>query len=305
MTHAVEPLAATRAQTHRDRRRPVQPGGRLWDEAGLITFSLTSGSAFALQTMNPTVGEVVDAHSVFRTDAVGRAVRSIGSVMTWVYGGEEALAEGDRLRAMHAGFTATDEHGVTHHALTSGPWAWIILTGGYAMTVSAQLFARRPMTRAEQEETYEELVQVMRNLHVAEKEIPPTYADFLARFEEIVANDLVPHRITYTYLETVRRVPPPPALPKMLWPLWRVLAYLPGRLQYFFTVGTLPQSAREQLGLRWTAKDERRLRRLGRVIGWVVALLPERVRYFPIAYEARRAERARRKLRSVLRRRPM
>jgi hypothetical protein len=36
-----------------------------------------------------------------------------------------------------------------------------------------------------------------------------------------------------------------------------------------------------------------------------VPLLPEKLRYFPIAYEARRVERARRALRHVLERRPL
>jgi uncharacterized protein (DUF2236 family) len=70
-------------------RRPIQPGTRLWDEIGLVTFSLTAGSAFLLQAMEPSIAAVTDEHSVFRTDPWGRAARSIASVMTWIYGGEE------------------------------------------------------------------------------------------------------------------------------------------------------------------------------------------------------------------------
>src|SRR5436309_9885345 len=83
-------------------RRPFEPGSRMWDDVGLITFSLTAGSAFLLQTMEPTIAAVVDEHSTFRTDPMGRALRSIASVMMWVYGGDEALAEADRLRTRHA-----------------------------------------------------------------------------------------------------------------------------------------------------------------------------------------------------------
>src|SRR5688572_16052505 len=130
-------------------RQPIGPGTRLWDETGLVTFSLTTGAAFALQVMHPTVGAVVGEHSVFRTDAIGRAQRSIASVMTWIYGGEEALAEGDRLRALHAPLKSTVD-GVTHTALASGPWAWIILTAPYAYTVGAKYFSRKPLTRADE-----------------------------------------------------------------------------------------------------------------------------------------------------------
>jgi uncharacterized protein (DUF2236 family) len=144
----------------------------------------------------------------------------------------------------------------------------------------------------------------MRNLHVAEKEIPPTYDDYLAKFADVLANTLVDHPTAHEFLAATRRVPPPPRLPAVLRPLWRVLAYVPGRVQYFVTVGTLPPEARTILGLTWTDRDERRLRRLGGVVGRVVPLLPERLRYFPIAYEARQVERARSALRRALAKRP-
>lgn len=286
-------------------RRPIEPGTRLWEETGLVTFSLTTGAAFALQVMHPSVGAVVGEHSVFRTDAIGRAERSIASVMTWVYGGDEALVEADRLRALHAPLKATDASGVTHRALAAGPWAWILLTAPYAYITAASYFSRRPLEEDDAAAFYAEIQQLMRNLHVVEKEIPPTYADYLVTFDHVLSHVLVAHPTAYEFLRATRRIPPPPGLPVALRPLWRAVAHLPGRLQYFVTVGTLPPRAREILGLPWSERDERRLRRLGRLIGRVVPLLPERLRYFPIAYEARRVERARRALRRVLDKRPM
>ncbi|MFD9896168.1 oxygenase MpaB family protein [Amycolatopsis sp. NPDC059027] len=294
-----------RSAIARPERRPFGPGGLLWETQGLVTFSLSTGAAFLLQTMHPTVGEVVAEHSVYRTDALGRAARSIASVMTWVYGGEEALSEADRLRSMHATLNTTDADGVAHHALASGPWAWIILTAPYALTTSSRYFSRRPYTREETEQLYAEIVQLMRNLHVAEKEIPPTYDEYLARFDEIMENTLVAHPTAYSFLETTRHIPPPIQLPTPLHPLWRVVALIPGRVQYFVTVGTLPERARAKLGLPWSSRDERRLRALGRTVARIVPLLPERLRYLPIAYEARRAERAKRRLRTALARRPL
>jgi len=285
-------------------RQPIEPGTRLWDDTGLITFSLTTGAAFALQVMHPTVGAVVGEHSVFRTDAIGRAQRSIASVMTWVYGGPEALTEADRLRSLHAPLKSTVD-GVTHKALESGPWAWIILTAPYAYTVGARYFSRRPLTHGEAEAFYAEIVQLARNLHVAEKEIPPTYDAYLKYFEDMLATTLVAHKTAYEFLAGTRRIPPPPALPAVLRPLWRIAVAGPGRLQHFVTVGTLPEKARSILGLTWTARDERRLRRLGFVIGRVVPLLPERLRYLPIAYEARRVDRAQRALEKALAQRPL
>jgi uncharacterized protein (DUF2236 family) len=285
-------------------RQPIEPGTRLWDETGLVTFSLTTGAAFALQVMHPTVGAVVGEHSVFRTDAIGRAQRSIASVMTWVYGGPEALTEGDRLRVLHAPLRSTVD-GVRHTALASGPWAWIILTAPYAYTVGARYFSRRPLSRAEEAEFYAEIVQVARNLHVAEKEIPPTHDAYVEYFDDMLDRTLVAHPTTYEFLAATRRIPPPPALPRFFRPLWRVVTNVPGRVQHFVTIGTLPPRAREILELPWTSRDERLLRLLGFAVGRLVPLLPERLRYFPIAYQARRVERAQEALRKALARRPL
>jgi uncharacterized protein (DUF2236 family) len=285
-------------------RQPIGADTRLWDDTGLITFSLTTGAAFALQVMHPTVGAIVGEHSVFRTDAIGRAQRSIASVMTWVYGGEEALAEGDRLRRLHAPLKSTVD-GVTHNALASGPYAWIILTAPYAYVVGARYFSRRPLSRAEEEEFYAEIVQVARNLHVAEKELPPTYDAYLDYFADMLEETLVAHDTAFEFLAATRRIPPPPSLPAVLRPLWRLATDVPGRVQHFVTVGTLPAKAREKLGLDWSARDERALRLIGALIGRTVPLLPERLRYFPIAYEARRVERARQALRRTIARRPV
>lgn len=285
-------------------REPIGADTRLWDETGLVTFSLTTGAAFALQVMHPTVGAVVGEHSVFRTDAIGRARRSIASVMTWVYGGPEALAEGDRLRALHAPLKSTVD-GVTHTALASGPYAWIILTAPYAYETGARYFSRRPLSPADAEAFYAEIVQVARNLHVAEKEIPPTHDAYRKYFEDMLDHTLVAHPTAYEFLAATRRIPPPPGLPALLRPLWKAATDVPGRVQHFVTVGTLPAKAREILGLTWTARDERALRLLGFVVGRLVPLLPERLRYFPIAYEARRVERAQRALRRALARRPL
>ena len=285
-------------------RKPIEPGTRLWEDTGLITFSLTTGAAFTLQVMHPSVGAVVAEHSVFRTDALGRAARSIASVLTWVYGGPEALAEADRLRALHAPLRSTDGDGVTHKALASGPWAWILLTAPYAYTAAARYFSARPPTRADTEAFYAEIQQLMRNLHVAEKEIPPTYGAYLTRFDEVLSETLVAHPTALDFLATTRRLPPPPSMPAWLRPAWRSAAGVAGRLQYFVTVGTLPPRAREILDLPWTSRDERRLRLLGRAVALAMTVLPERLRYFPIAYRARQADRARRALQRELRRRP-
>ncbi|GAB2511782.1 oxygenase MpaB family protein [Nocardia heshunensis] len=303
MTAAVELDHEARAS--RPERRPFGPGSRMWEDTGLVTFSLTAGSAFLLQTMEPTIAAVVDEHSTFRTDALGRAARSIASVMMWIYGGEEALGEADRLRKMHTTLNSTDAQGVKHRALSSGPWAWVLHTAIYAFTEGNKYFSSDQLSEADKESYYQEVVQLMRNFSVAPKEIPATYSDWVPWFENQVENHLVPTNVAYDYLKVIRNIAPPKQIPAPLHPVWRVAAKPVGRLQYFFTVGTTPEILRDKLGLEWTANDERALRVLGFVIGRTVPLLPERVRYFPIAYEARKLERDRARLRKMINLRPV
>jgi uncharacterized protein (DUF2236 family) len=296
-------LDTTRSRPQPTVRRCAEPGGLLWESVGLVTFSLTSGSAFLLQTMEPSIAAVVDKHSTFRADPIGRALRSIASVMMWVYADEESLAEVERLREMHATLTAVDADGVRHTALSSGPWAWVLLTGVHAYTEGAKYFASSD--ELDVDAMYEEMKQLMRGFKVAEKEIPPTYADFVPFFEAKIAEQLGDTVVAQDFLASVRHPGPPLGTPGLLTPLWRLLTNPMGYLQYLATVGTVPQTARDKLGVTWTASQERQLRLLGRVVRILVPRLPERLRYFPIAYEARRVDAAQQRLRKVIDLRPL
>ncbi|MRH92058.1 DUF2236 domain-containing protein [Nocardia sp. SYP-A9097] len=293
------------ARGARPERRPFAADSLVWQETGLITFSLTAGSAFLLQTMEPTIAAVVDEHSTFRTDPLGRAFRSIASVMMWIYGGDEALAEADRLRVMHATLNSVDAHGVKHQALSSGPWAWVLHTAVFAFTEGNKYFSSAKLSEADKEAYYREVVQLMRNFSVAPKEIPATFAEWEPWFQDQIENHLVATNVAEDYLTVIRNIAPPKQIPAALRPVWRTATNPIGRLQYFFTVGTTPGLIRDKLGLTWTANDERTLRALGWVIGRTVPVLPERIRYFPIAFEARRLERDRARLRRIIDLRPM
>jgi uncharacterized protein (DUF2236 family) len=296
--------AGPRAESPERPRRCAEPGGVLWEGVGLITFSFTSGSAFLLQTMEPSIAAVVDKHSTFRTDPIGRGLRSLASVMMWVYADEESLVEVERLREMHATLDAVDEQGVRHTALSSGPWAWVLLTGVHAFTVGEKYFGTH-QGGVDVDTMYAEMKQLMRGFKVAEKEIPPTYADFVRFFDAKIEEQLDSTVVAQDFLSGVRHPGPPLGTPRLLKPVWRLLTNPLGYLQHLSVVGTLPPVARAKLGVRWTRRQELQLRLFGRIVAFAVPLLPERLRYFPIAYEARRLERDRQRLRKVIDLRPI
>ena len=274
-------------------RRLAEPGGALWEGAGLVTFSFSNGGAFLLQVMEPSIAAVVDEHSVFRTDPVGRGLRSLASVMMWVYADEESLDEVERLRQLHAPLESVDADGVRHTALSSGPWAWVLLTGMHAFTEAVRVFGQKA-DRDDVERVYDEMKQLMRGFRVAEKEIPATYDDFRAHFDRVVTEHLRDTQVAHDFLEGSRRPGPPLQLPRPLHPLWRVATAPLGHFQHLAILGMVPPSARETLGVRWGRWQDLQLTAFGRVVGRLLPLLPERVRYFPIAYEARKLDRLRR-----------
>jgi uncharacterized protein (DUF2236 family) len=273
--------------------RLAEPGGVLWEGAGLVTFTFSNGSAFLLQTMEPTIAAVLEKHSVFRTDPVGRGMRSIASVMMWIYADEESLVEVERLRQLHAPLDAVDADGVRHTALSSGPWAWVLLTGMHAFVSATQVFGA--ITDDDDvEAVFEEMKQLMRGFRVAEKEIPATYDDFVAHFDKVVTEHLRDTRMARDFLEGSRHPGPPLGLPTWLHPVWRVALSPMGYFQHLAILGMAPAAARRTLGVKWGRWQDLQLKVFGRTVGTIVPLLPERLIYFPIAYEARRLERLRR-----------
>jgi uncharacterized protein (DUF2236 family) len=82
--------------------------------------------------------------------------------------------------------------------------------------------------------------------------------------------------------------------------LWPVAGKIGGELNRLVTVGGLPAAARDTLRLRWTRSDEKQLRAFGALAGRLNAALPERVKYMPIAYHARRAARSQQALEHAL-----
>jgi uncharacterized protein (DUF2236 family) len=121
--------------------------------------------------------------------------------------------------------------------------------------------------------------------------MPGTPEEFWPYFDTMIQEELESTVVVRELLDPHRPVPPPPGSGALVRRLWPLLRRPMGTLHVFVTVGLLPPAARDRLGVAWTPRDERRLRRLGAVIRTLVPLLPECLRYLPTA----RAARARRR----------
>ncbi|MGA5406648.1 oxygenase MpaB family protein [Streptomyces lavendulocolor] len=275
---------------------PPPPGGVLWTLAGDIRGLLMLPAALTLQVAHPAVGAGVDEHSVFRTDPWGRGERSLRSLQLWVYGGEAAAEEGRRLRRLHATVRGIDTRGRGYHALTPANYAWVHATG-FPVFHHAYRYLVRPMTEAQERRLYAEWLRVGRILGLRDRDMPATIEEFWPYYRKVLADEIEATAVVRELVSTDSSVPPPDRGPLplrlLLRALWPVLLPPLARFRRFLTIGLMPPDAREAIGLEWTEDQERALRRLGLVVRAVVPALPERLRYLPLAREARREHRAR------------
>ncbi|MEU6163277.1 oxygenase MpaB family protein [Streptomyces tanashiensis] len=275
---------------------PVPPpvGGVLWSVAGDVRALLMLPAALTLQVAHPAIGAGVDDHSVFRTDPWGRGERSLRSLQLWIYGGEEAAREGRRLRELHRTIQGTDAHGRRYHALTPAYYSWVHATGFPVYRHGLRLLAR-PLTEAQERQLYAEWLQVGRILGIHDRDMPQTIEAFWPYYRKVLAEEIEATAVVRELLDTDLPLPAPDRGPlplrlalRLLWPVLR-RPFL--RARAFLTVGLMPPDAREAIGLEWTDAQERALRRFARVVRVVVPVLPERLRYLPLARKAREAAR--------------
>ncbi|MFC9247868.1 oxygenase MpaB family protein [Streptomyces sp. NPDC057136] len=273
---------------------PPPPGGVLWSLTGDIRSLLILPSALTLQVAHPAVGAGVDEHSVFRTDPWGRGERSLRSLQLWVYGGEAAAEEGRRLRRLHRTIRGTDTRGRRYHALTPANYAWVHATG-FPVYRHAARYLVRPMTEAQERALYREWLQVGRILGIHDRDMPQTLEEFWPYYRRMLAEEIEATAVVRELVAPDATVPPPDRGPLpvrlLLRALWPVLLPPLARFRSLVTVGLMPPDARAAIGLEWTPEQERKLRRFCRVVRTVVPVLPERLRYLPLARRARAAHR--------------
>ncbi|MFJ6934939.1 oxygenase MpaB family protein [Streptomyces sp. NPDC101132] len=274
--------------------QPPPPGGILWTIAGDIRALLLLPAAFTMQVAHPVVAAGVDAYSVFRTDPWGRGERSLRSVQLWVYGGEAATEEGRRVRRLHRDISGTDEDGRRYHALDPAYYSWIHATG-FPVYRYGLAYVFRPLTGAEERQLYAEWLMVGRVLGIRDRDMPATVEEFWPYYRTMLAQEIRSTAVARELVATDVALPAPTGgpLPVRLAvrAAWPVLGRAFLRFRAFVTVGLMPPDARAAIGLDWTPAQERRLRLLGRTVRTLVPLLPERLRYLPLAARARKAHR--------------
>lgn len=269
----------------------VPPDSLTAEHTGRWTFLILEGAAFMMQAMHPVIAEITGRYSAaFHGDPAGRAIRSVDSVLRWTYGGTEAKAEGDRVRALHQPISMTSAHtGKRISALNPEAYQWVIATGYIINAQAGRLLIGREFTDAEKEELLRDNRRLARLLHVPMRGYPQSQQEMAAYYESMIDTlQGTPQALQLIRDLKTGKVDLPPFVPKQLVPLVRG-ALLPAlRFNYLSIVGLLDPRLREKLGVTWSDREERQLTRVYTVIRTAYRLLPDRLTYFPLAYHARK-----------------
>ncbi|OHT85198.1 oxygenase MpaB family protein [Mycobacteroides saopaulense] len=310
MTAVVEPAATQESRTG-DWAQPVP---ELFDPLGL-TATLSGqwlylpavGAAFIMQGMHPVIGDVTDRYSVADRDPTGRAIRSFDATQQWVFGGKAAIEQGYWLRTMHRplqmqGETG-DRQGKHISALDPEAYAWVIATAYAAGRRAAPWFLGRDLTDAEDEKLFQDNRLLARITQVPERGYPRTRAEFGEYYDRMVDKVLVNHPAIAENLsklvDPLAAVADSPLVRRM--PAWIPSDVVTGalkpalvpssRLFFVLTFGAMDQRVRDILGVQWSRRDERLLKRFFAAYRIAYRVLPERLTYSPLAYYARRHQR--------------
>ncbi|MER6630556.1 oxygenase MpaB family protein [Streptomyces sp. NPDC000987] len=243
---------------------------------GDIRSTLTAPRLLLLQVSHPVVGAGVADHGNFRAEPWPRLIRTLLSLTTVVYGGQEAAtAEARRLIQVHAPMKGTDPAGRRYHALNPEAYHWVHATLVKGPVDAQRLFGKG-MTDDELEAYYRGMRDVGRVWGLKDHHLPPDWASFVEYYDDMVAERLEYNRSVQDVLDELSR----PAEP-FAWipgPLWRSLARVAAHFALLVTAGTLPPDLRERLHLRWSARQERALRRFARLVRALTALVPPPLR---------------------------
>ncbi len=265
--------------------RPLGPESLTWQYFADRRMALLGPRAAVLQNMLPALGQGVEDHSVWFEETLARLARSIPPIFGTVYG-PDAEATGLRVRDFHSSIKGKMPDGRPYSALNPETYYWAHATFVEHLVVGIDTFIR-PLSRAEKDQLIAESLTWFERYGVSARDIPTTWAEFEAYWQDALEHRLVRHRTAaYGVGYATKGWPRPRQLPAVVW--WLVRGPV-NALSSFVTIGGMPPRSREILGLPWDESRERRYRRFAaavRSLDPLLRRLPSRIRLHPIAARA-------------------
>ncbi|HWD02375.1 MAG TPA: oxygenase MpaB family protein [Amycolatopsis sp.] len=273
----------------REEPEPLGPDSLTWryfgDWRGLL-IALWAGS---MQNMHPGLGAGVEQHSRFFEERWQRLFRSLYPIGGVVYDGPRAHRTALEVRGYHNRIKGVDARGRRYHALDPDTFYWAHSTFFVSTILIADHFMGG-IGEAEKRTLFDEHVRWWRMYDLTMRPVPESWEDFQRYWKHMCAEVLEDNKATRDVLD-LRGIAKPPFLPWLPDRLWRPISAQIAKHFVWLTVGLYDPKVRGLLGFRWSAKDERRHRFVGRAINAVFSLVPHDRRYHPRARAAWRRAR--------------
>ncbi|MFI0864889.1 oxygenase MpaB family protein [Streptomyces smyrnaeus] len=260
---------------------PLGPGSLTWQYFGDWRSVLLAPWAGAMQNMHPQLGAGVAEHSRFFEERWQRLFRSLYPIGGVVYDGPRAAETARQVRGYHRTVKGIDAVGRPYHALDPETFYWAHATF-FVLTLLVADRLGPGLTEAEKRQLFDEHVRWWRLYGMSTRPVPADWEAFQEYWAHMAENVLEDNRPTRDVLD-LTLIAKPPALRLLPDAVWRLVRGPQARASVWFTVGFFPPAVRRRLGYTWTVRDERRLRRIGRLIHWGWKLVPPSRRYHPRA----------------------
>lgn len=250
----------------------VGPESMTWQFGSDVRLFLTMLYPLLLQVAHPTVGAGVQDYSDFEQRPWNRLFGTLDYLLVLHYGGQDAVSMGRRLRELHKSFKGVKADGQRYYALEPDAYAWVHATLLDAY-VSGHAQFGRPMSPSQIERFYREYLGLGRLIGVRDGDLPSDWQSFRAYFDRTVERELERTESVDRVLRAVRHVTVP-VVPELLSRAIRLPA---SRVLYVCSVGLLPATLRERLGIRWRARDEREFRMIGAATRRLTPVMPRQL----------------------------
>ncbi|MFE6613975.1 oxygenase MpaB family protein [Amycolatopsis sp. NPDC057786] len=269
--------------------RPLGPDSLTWkyfgDWRGLL-IALWAGS---MQNMHPELGAGVEEHSRFFEERWQRLFRSLYPIGGVIYDGPRARQTALEVRGYHDRIKGVDKHGRRYHALNPDTFYWAHSTFFVSAILIADNFCGG-IGEAEKRKLFDEHVQWYEMYGMSMRPVPESWEDFQLYWKRMCEDVLEDNKATRDVLD-IKDLPKPNFLPWLPGFAWKLVRGHVARNFVWLTVGLYDPPIRERLGYTWTERDERRHRRVGKLINSAFKLVPRDRRYHPRARAGWRRER--------------
>lgn len=232
---------------------PIEPGSILWNVATDWRSGLSGLSAGLLQLMHPHLSRGVEEHSAFFSEPWDRIYRSVPQIWATILD-DDADIQGRRIRNIHQSIHGTHEDGTPYDALDPETFWWAHATFTWEMFQTVDRWNHRGLSTRRRERLYQETVTWYRRYGVSDHVVPPTYAEFRARFDGICRYELelTPTAERAIEMALTDRVERPGVVPALNIPMAVVTRLL--------ALGGLPRVVRKRFDIPWSWTDELALR---------------------------------------------